>query len=119
MVNLTRKHVVGAHYGLRDWLLQRVTAVVMIAYTVLFAGVVVWNGGLDHATWRAVFAHRGLQLASFLFMLALLWHAWVGVRNILMDYVKPVAIRLALQATVIGALAAYAGWTIQILWGAR
>ena len=81
--------------------------------------MVVWNGGLDHATWRAIFAHRGFQLATFLFMLALLWHAWVGVRNILMDYVKPVAVRLTLQVVVIGALAAYAGWTIQILWGGR
>jgi succinate dehydrogenase / fumarate reductase membrane anchor subunit len=110
---------VGAHYGLRDWLLQRVTAVVMIAYTILVGAVVMWNGGLDHATWQAVAANRAFQLATFLFMLALLWHAWVGVRNILMDYVKPVAIRLTLQAAVIGVLAAYAGWTIQILWGAR
>jgi succinate dehydrogenase / fumarate reductase membrane anchor subunit len=52
-------------------------------------------------------------------MVALLWHAWVGVRNILMDYVKPVAVRLALQCAVIVVLIAYAGWTIAILWGIR
>ena len=119
MVNLTQKHAVGAHYGLRDWLAQRVTAVVMIGYTLLVAGIVLWQGGLDQATWRAVYAHQGFKLASFLFMVSLFWHAWVGVRNILMDYVKPIGVRLALQVAVIGTLVAYAGWTIQILWGIR
>ena len=118
-MNLTRKHVVGAHYGLRDWLSQRVTAVVMILYTLLALAIVLWHGGLDHASWESVFAHPGFKLATFLFMMALLWHAWVGVRNILMDYVKPVGLRLTLQVAVIGVLVGYAGWTIQILWGAR
>ena len=119
MVNVTQKHAVGAHYGLRDWLAQRATAVVMLAYTLFVAGILMWNGGLDHATWRAVMSHGAFRLASFLFMVALFWHAWVGVRNILMDYVKPIAVRLALQCMAIAALVAYAGWTIQILWGAR
>jgi succinate dehydrogenase / fumarate reductase, membrane anchor subunit len=119
MVNVTQKHAVGAHYGVRDWLAQRATAVVMLAYTLLMAGILLWNGGLDHATWRAVMSNGAFRLASFLFMVALFWHAWVGVRNILMDYVKPVAVRLALQCAVIAALVAYAGWTIEILWGVR
>ena len=51
-------------------------------------------------------------------MASLLWHAWVGVRNILMDYVKPTGVRLALQVRRSSALlVGYAGWTIQILWG--
>jgi len=116
MVNLVQKHAVGAHYGLRDWLAQRVTAVVMIGYTLLVAAIVLWHGGLDHATWQAVYANPAFKLATFLFMVALFWHAWVGVRNILMDYVKPVGVRLALQAAVIAALIAYTGWTIQVLW---
>jgi succinate dehydrogenase / fumarate reductase, membrane anchor subunit len=59
------------------------------------------------------------RIATFVFMLALFWHAWVGMRNILMDYVKPVLVRMTLQVVIIGALVGYAGWTIQILWGAR
>ena len=51
-------------------------------------------------------------------MVALLWHAWVGVRNILMDYMKPTGVRLdAARSSVICVLVAYAGWTIQMLWG--
>lgn len=109
--------VVGAHYGWRDWLVQRITAVVMAAYTLLILFLLLWFGGLDYAAWKATFANEPFRLATFVFMLSLLWHAWVGVRNIAMDYVKPVAVRLALQVAVIVVLVAYAGWTIQTLWG--
>jgi succinate dehydrogenase / fumarate reductase membrane anchor subunit len=110
---------VGAHYGLRDWLSQRVTAIVMFLYTALWLGIVLWHGGLDHSTWRGLFANDAFRIATFLFMVSLLVHAWVGVRNILMDYAKPAGLRLALQVIVIGVLVAYAGWTIQVLWTPR
>ena len=111
--------VVGAHYGWRDWLVQRVTAVVMAVYTVLVMGLLLWFGGLDYAEWKAAFSNGAFRIATFVFMVALFWHAWVGVRNILMDYVKPAYVRLTLQVLVIGALVGYAGWTIQVLWGGK
>ena len=113
---IPERTVVGAHYGWRDWLVQRVSAVVMTVYTLLILGLLLWHGGLDQAAWKAIFASNAFRLATFIFMVALLWHAWVGVRNILMDYVKPVAVRLTLQVSVIMLLVAYLGWTIQILW---
>jgi succinate dehydrogenase / fumarate reductase membrane anchor subunit len=116
MVTRSGNDAVGAHYGLRDWLSQRFTAVVMLLYTLLFLGVVLWHGGMDYAGWRSLWSGNAFRLASFLFMAALLWHAWVGVRNILMDYIKPVGVRLALQGAVIATLVAYLGWTIQTLW---
>jgi succinate dehydrogenase / fumarate reductase, membrane anchor subunit len=114
---VTRRAAVGAHYGLRDWLAQRLTAVVMAVYTLLLLGVALWNGGIDHAVWVALFGNAAFKLASFLFMVALAYHAWVGMRNIYMDYIKPVAVRLTLQTLTIVVLIAYLGWTIQILWG--
>ena len=108
---------IGAHYGWRDWLVQRVSAVVMIVYTLLLLGIALWNGGIDYALWKALFGSAWFRIATFLFMLSLFWHAWVGVRNIAMDYIKPVGIRLTFQVVVICALVAYIGWTIQILWG--
>ncbi len=116
---VTRRIVVGAHYGLSDWLLQRLTAVVMTAYTLLILGIVLWNGGLDYALWRSLFANDAFRLASFLFMVALGYHAWIGMRDIYMDYVKSTALRLTLEAASVVVLIAYLGWTIQILWGAR
>jgi succinate dehydrogenase / fumarate reductase membrane anchor subunit len=116
---VTRRIVVGAHYGLTDWLLQRLTAVVMTAYTLLILGIALWNGGLDYALWRALFTNDAFRLATFLFMVALVYHAWIGVRDIYMDYFKSTAIRLTLEAASVVVLIAYLGWTIQILWGTR
>ncbi len=116
MVTRVDNDIGGAHYGLRDWLSQRITAVVMLLYTLLLIGVVLWYGGMEYAAWKSLWSGNAFRLASFLCMAALLWHAWVGVRNILMDYVKPVGIRLVLQGTVIALLVAYLGWTLQVLW---
>ena len=116
---MTERHPVGAHYGLSDWLIQRLSAVVMVLYTALVLGIVLWTGGIDYALWQALFAHGGFKLASFLFMVSLLYHAWIGMRDIYMDYLKPVAVRLAFEAVTVVVLVAYLGWTIQILWGSR
>jgi succinate dehydrogenase / fumarate reductase membrane anchor subunit len=113
----TDKLPVGAHYGTRDWLSQRVTAVVIVLYTVLLLGIVLWHGGVDYATWTTLFADNAFRTATFVFVVALLVHAWVGVRNILMDYAKPVSLRLALQVAVVCVLVGYAGWAIEVLWG--
>ena len=114
---MTRRNAVGAHYGLMDWLVQRLTAAVMAAYTVLVLGVVLWNGGIDYPLWRVLFASGAFKLASFLFMVALLYHAWIGMRDIFMDYIKPVGVRLTLEAVCVIVLVGYLGWTIQLLWG--
>jgi succinate dehydrogenase / fumarate reductase membrane anchor subunit len=113
------RDAVGAHYGLKDWLLQRLTAVVMALYTLLMLGIALWNGGVDYTLWRALFANAAFELATFVFMVALLFHAWIGVRDIYMDYVKPVTLRLTLHFVSAAALIGYLGWSVQILWGAR
>ncbi|HEX6136512.1 MAG TPA: succinate dehydrogenase, hydrophobic membrane anchor protein [Casimicrobiaceae bacterium] len=117
MVSGTDRQPVGAHYGTRDWLSQRVTAIVMTLYTALLLVIVLWHGGMDYPTWQALFAGGAFRVVSFLFMASLLIHAWVGVRNILMDYAKPVSVRITLQVVVVCVLVAYAGWTVQVLWG--
>jgi len=116
---VTERHVTGAHFGLKDWVVQRVSAVVMALYTALLVAIALWNGGVDYALWKALFANAAFKLASFLFMVALLYHAWVGVRDMFMDYIKPFALRLALEAATVVVLVAYLGWTLQILWGGR
>jgi succinate dehydrogenase / fumarate reductase membrane anchor subunit len=116
---VTRREAIGAHYGLKDWLLQRLTAVLMAAYTLLLLGNELWNGGFDYTLWRSLYGNGAFELATFLFMVALLYHAWIGVRDIYMDYVKPVGVRLTLQCISVAVLIAYLGWTIQILWGVR
>jgi succinate dehydrogenase / fumarate reductase membrane anchor subunit len=113
---VARRQAVGARYGLMDWLIQRLTAVVMAVYALLVLGIALWSGGIDYPLWTELFAHAGFKLASFLFMVALLYHAWIGVRDILMDYVKPVGVRLLLETVSVAVLIGYLGWTIQVLW---
>ena len=109
--------VVGAHYGWKDWLAQRATAVVMALYTLLLLGIVLYQGGLDHAAWVALLAHPAFRIATMLFGLALFWHAWIGMRDIWMDYVKPVGVRLSLEMLTVIVLVAYALWLAEVLWG--
>lgn len=113
---MVERQTVGAHYGLRDWLAQRVTAIVMAFYTLLFLALLIGAPKLDFAAWRQLFAPQWLKLATLLFLLSLYYHAWVGVRDIVMDYVKSSSLRLALYVIVIAALIVYAGWSVQILW---
>ncbi len=113
---MTDRIVTGAHYGLRDWLAQRVTAVIMAVYTVIAVSVLLTGHPITHAVWRDLFAQGWMRVATLLFMASLAWHAWVGVRDILMDYIKLAGLRLALEVLVLLTIAAYLGWTIQILW---
>jgi succinate dehydrogenase / fumarate reductase membrane anchor subunit len=108
--------VTGAHYGLRDWLAQRVTAVIMAVYTVILLAVLVGGVPITYPVWKDLFAQGWMRVATLLFAASLAWHAWVGVRDILMDYVKPAGVRLSLQVLVLLTIAAYLAWTIQILW---
>ena len=113
---MTNRIVTGARYGLSDWLAQRITAAIMAVYTLIVAAIVLMNQPLKYHAWQALFAQGWMRVATLLFMASLAWHAWVGVRDILMDYVKPAGLRLALEVLALLTLAAYGGWTIQILW---
>ncbi len=113
---MVKRVVVGANYGLRDWLLQRITAIVMAVYTVAFVAVVLPSLPMGYEDWRAGFAHPVVKISTLLFLLSAMLHAWVGVRDIFMDYVKPFGLRLFLQVVVILTLFVYALWAIQLLW---
>ena len=106
-----------AHYGWRDWLLQRVTAVVMLVYTLFLLAVLIGLPQRDYDHWRALWELSVMRYATLLFVVSLLLHAWVGVRNIFMDYVKDTGTRLVLFVLVILALIAQGFWAWQILWG--
>ena len=113
----SKRVVVGAHYGMRDWLSQRVTATLMAIFTaVLLAQVLFTSGPLGYDVWAGIFAAQWMKLLSLVVFVSLGWHAWVGVRDILMDYVKPVGSRLVLQVLTIVWLLGCIGWAVQVLW---
>ena len=115
---MVRREVVGAHYGLRDWLVQRITAVIMLVYTAVILSVLSGLPRLDYWQWKVVWQTPVVRYATVLVVICLLLHAWVGVRDIFMDYIKDPGLRLTLYVLTIGALIWYGVWAIQILWSA-
>jgi succinate dehydrogenase / fumarate reductase membrane anchor subunit len=112
----SKRIVVGAHYGMRDWLSQRVTATLMALFTVAVIVQVLLPGPMGYDKWAGMFSHQWMKVLSFVVIVSLLIHVWVGMRDIWMDYVKPVALRLVLQVATIVWLVGCAGWAVQVLW---
>ena len=118
-VNYGSKRVVtGAHYGLRDWLAQRVTAGIMALFTVVvLAQLLVSKGPIGYDLWAGIFAAQWMKIVTFSVIIALLYHVWVGMRDIWMDYVTSMVwLRLLLQIFTMVWLVGCAGWAIQVLW---
>jgi len=113
---LVNRVITGAHYGTRDWLAQRITAVIMVVYTLIVFVCMLGAKPITYGVWRDLFSQGWMRVATLLFAVSLAWHAWVGVRDILMDYIKPDGLRLALQVFTLLLLATYVAWTIQVLW---
>jgi succinate dehydrogenase / fumarate reductase membrane anchor subunit len=113
---MVKRQVVGAHYGLRPWLAQRITALVMAVLTVLALVVAASHTPFSYDGWRELLTRGWVRIGVLLFVASLAWHAWVGARDIFMDYVRPDGLRLALQVATVLLLAGYLGWAIEILW---
>jgi succinate dehydrogenase / fumarate reductase, membrane anchor subunit len=111
-----KRLVVGAHYGFKDWLSQRITAVVMAVFTIVLLVAFLSSKGAGYAAWAGLFANQWMKILTFVTIVSLTWHVWVGIRDIWMDYVKPTGVRLGLQALTILWLVGCLGYAVQILW---
>ncbi len=114
----SKRIVVGAHYGLRDWLAQRVTAGLMALFTVIVLAQLIFSkGAIGYDLWAGIFAAQWMKVLTFTVIIALLYHVWVGMRDIWMDYItSKVWLRLSLEIFTIVWLVGCAGWAIQVLW---
>lgn len=112
----SKRIVVGAHYGLRDWLSQRVTAALMALFTLVLLAQLIFGGPLGYERWAAIFSAQWMKVLTFVVIVSLAWHAWVGMRDVWMDYIKPVGVRLLAQVFTLVWLVGCAGWAVQVLW---
>jgi succinate dehydrogenase / fumarate reductase membrane anchor subunit len=87
-----------AAQGLRAWLLQRFTAIYLGLYLLAVLAYLGYRGPLAYEQWRALLAQPLMAVSTTLFALAVLLHAWVGIRDVLIDYVHAVWLRLSLMA---------------------
>ena len=116
-----KRLVVGAHYGTLDFIVQRVTAVIMAIYTVVLLLGYLFMGEVNYENWRNLFAFTWLgmpvgQMLATVAFLSLAWHAWVGIRDIWMDYVRAPGLRLVLQVLTLLWLAGTIAFFAKILW---
>jgi len=116
-----KRLVVGAHYGVKDWIVQRITAVILVIYTLVLGIGALVTPEFTYENWVRLFNFEVFsfplgKLLAMLAFLSLAYHAWIGVRDIWMDYVKPAGIRLALQVLTVLWLVGSVVYAAQILW---
>jgi len=105
--------------GSRDWVVQRISAIVLAAYTLVVLGWLLCHSlshQLDYAHWYGFMMTKPMKLFSLLTILSLAGHAWVGIWTVFTDYVNAVGVRLVLQAATVLAIIVFLFWGVQIFW---
>ncbi len=104
------------HSGLRDWLGQRITAIILGLYVIFIFAFFLKNQPLYFAQWQALFQNSIMKIATLIVLISILWHAWIGLWVISTDYIKSITLRLFLQVAILILLLGYVAWGIEILW---
>ena len=101
--------------GLRPWVIQRVSAVYITLFILylLYCGVTAGQPGFE--PWRAWLFDPVNSVGIGLFIIAVLFHAWIGVRDVILDYVHDIMLRIFVLAVVMGILAGSGLWAFRIL----
>lgn len=97
--------------GQRAFVLQRISALVLLAYLIAIALRLALGPQVTFAQWRTWLAQPLAASALLLVAAALFIHAWVGTRDVVLDYVQPLALRLTVMTVVAAGLMMLAAWT--------
>lgn len=104
--------------GIHDWLLLRAAAIVITLYVIYLLGFVLTAPSLTYEIWRGFFASHTTKVFTVLALASVLVHGWIGMWQVLTDYVKPLALRLVLQLVIVAALVVYLVYGTLVVWGA-
>lgn len=109
--------------GLSDWVVQRVSAVILGAYTVFLAAWIICSPDMSYADWTELFSCTAMRIFSLLALLSMIAHAWIGVWTIATDYLTPMSfgkaatkVRFLFLCVSAVVLFVYLIWGIDILW---
>lgn len=103
--------------GLSDWLVQRISALILFVYTLVIVGFFIANPNFNYEQWVTFFHSTEMQIFSFLAILSFTAHAWIGIWTVVTDYIKCRVMRLSIQTLVILMLLGCLFWAIEIIWG--
>jgi succinate dehydrogenase / fumarate reductase membrane anchor subunit len=101
--------------GMRAWLLQRLTAVYIAVYLLSLISWIVINSPINYSGWHSLFSYPLILIATVIFYVSLFVHAWVGVRDILVDYAKPSSVRFFLLSALALFLIVMTTWLLLIV----
>lgn len=101
--------------GLRDWTIQRLSAIYMVLYTV-FIVTCIFALPSSYKVWHNMFAHFGLVIINSLAVICVIWHTWIGMWTIITDYIKPPLLRSMSKIIVLLVLFACFLWGFEIFW---
>ncbi|MBW8190344.1 succinate dehydrogenase, hydrophobic membrane anchor protein [Neiella marina] len=103
--------------GVQDFILLRCSAIILALYAIFIVGFLALTPELTYQSWAGFFGHIGTKVFSFVALIAFLAHAWIGLWQVLTDYVKPAGMRGMLQFLLNVVILAYVGFGIFALWG--
>lgn len=104
------------HRGFYEWIVQRVSAVLIGVYAVFIFAFLLTHSSVSFSEWSGLFSALPMKIATVIVLIAILWHAWIGLWTVFTDYVKNGAVRLLLEILVILALLSYFIWCVDALW---
>lgn len=103
--------------GLKDWLIQRVSAIYFAGYAIFLLVFLLLHPGMSYLTWHTLFQCLLFKIASVIALFALLLHSWVGLWTVTTDYLKCTALRLSVQMAVLLLILGQFIWGLMIVWG--
>jgi succinate dehydrogenase / fumarate reductase, membrane anchor subunit len=103
--------------GLRDWIIQRVTAVILAIFVIYLTFFMLTHPHLNYLTWHSLFAQTWMRVFTLLAIVSLVLHAWIGLWIVSTDYIKLYTLRFLIQILIIVGLFGLLFWCVEILWG--
>ncbi len=105
----------SGYSGMWAWLIQRFSGIYIAAYLLVTALIVAFGGPWDAQEWQGLFASPLMQAAASVFIVALLFHAWIGLRDVVLDYIHPIAIKVPVLLLILAMLLASGFWFLRAL----
>lgn len=101
--------------GLRAWLIQRLSAVYIFLYFIFLMLNLIARPPHGYVEWQGFMTAPAMGVATFLLFMMLLLHAWVGMRDVVMDYVHSFKLRMIVLILIGLGLTAMGTWVLLVL----
>ena len=101
--------------GFQAWVVQRLSAIYLAVYLIYLFGYFSLSPPVSYIAWKAWLTNPAVSVSLALFFLSLLMHAWIGIRDVVIDYIHPLPSRLIVLSVVAMTLMASGFWILRSL----